>query len=73
MRGQRWPNRALDALFDYGPALPLTITGKSKQPSVRVLGLLWHFVWFLPAALVCMVPILALMLVCMFSDAWYGE
>jgi hypothetical protein len=66
-------NTAIDALMEYGPCLPLTLTQKHSSAVVRVIGVFAFFVWALPAFAVVAIPILVAFFGCVFVDAINGE
>lgn len=46
-----YSEKVLDFLIEYWMLLPLTLTMEHRNRWVRLLGLLWCFVWFLPAGI----------------------
>ena len=67
------PERWLDALADFGPWLPMTLTQGHPSALVRLLGLLWFFVWCVPVFALCLLPMLALILATIITDTIRGE
>lgn len=70
---ERLEERILDALCDFGPWLPMTLTQGSESPIVRVLGVLWMFVWIPPAMFVCIIPLMLMLFVNIIGDAIRGS
>ena len=64
---------ALDFIFEDVMCLPLTVTENSKSRYVRVLGMVWHFFWFVPVGAICLVPEAILMVAEMFRETWKGH
>ncbi len=69
----RWPGRAIEALMDYGPWLPLNVCARHPRRSVRMFGLAWYVVWFLPSMLVILVPMVTMMMAVMVVGVWHGD
>jgi hypothetical protein len=70
---ESWTERWLERLFDNWLFLPARLTQDSKRPIVRVLGLFAHFVWFIPAMVVAILPMMCLMFADMVIAAWRGD
>lgn len=69
----RWDEKLADAIWDYGPGLPLTITEDSKSRTVRILGLAWFFAWFFPVMIILAIPLLMILYLSIICDVWRGD
>jgi len=67
-----YSEKAMDALFLYGPALPLQITMDSPRRIVRLLGLLWYLFWCIPVFIVVAPFIICLFPAWIIEETWKG-
>lgn len=62
-----------DFIFDRIIMLPANLTNESQSRGVRVLGFVWHMIWFFPIGMACM-PVLAVALIAtVVEDTWRGH
>lgn len=62
--------RAGNAIFEYGLMLPATLTESSQSRVVRFLGFLGFLVWFFPAGMVIILPLLVCLFGTIFEEIW---
>ncbi len=68
-----WSDTALDWLWNYWFFLPLTVASESKYPVIRILAVLAHFLWFVPAAIIGLPLGFALLVISIFTHVWIGD
>ena len=63
---------ALDWIIDWGVALPLTLCDNSPSRVVRMLGVCWLFLWFLPIAMILLPFMILAMVGELIEETWRG-
>jgi hypothetical protein len=57
-------------MMDYWMVLPLTVTMGHNNPLIRVSGVLWMFLWFVPAGIPWMFLMVPVLFAILLESTW---